>query len=99
MVYPASSIRRPTFSRIIEVMPSGMTCHAALLPHNSMANPSLITSLHKSFGRAGRSVGGPVGGPVGDEALGGPDGGPVGGPDGGVVLGGPVGGPKLGGAD
>ena len=81
----------------MEVTPSGTICHAALLPHNSIANPSLICSLHKSSGREGfNSEGGPLGGPDGGP-LGGPLGGPDGGPDGGP-LGGPDGGP-LGGPD
>ena len=99
--YPDSCIICPTRSRLIEVIPSGTICHAALFPHNSIANPSPISSLHKPSGREGfNSAGGPLGGPDG-----GPDGGPLGGPDGGPEggpLGGPDGGPEggpLGGPD
>ena len=76
----------PTWSKSIELIPSGTICQAARLPHNSITKPSLILSAHigglDGFFDFGGPEGGPEGGPDGG-LLGGPDGGPVGGPDGG----------------
>ena len=99
-VYPAEIIVFPTASKSIESMPSGTICQAALLPHNSITNPSDIESPYigglVGFFDFGGLDGGPDGGPVGG-LLGGPLGGLVGGPDGGL-LGGPLGG-LVGGPD
>ena len=97
-VYPAEAIVFPTASKSIDSIPSGTICQAALLPHNSITNPSDIESLYIGglvgffdfWGPDGGPDGGPVGGPVGGLL-----GGPLGGPDGGL-LGGPLGGPEGG---
>ena len=79
----------PTWSKSIELIPSGTICQAARLPHNSITKPSLILSPHigglDGFFDFGGPEGGPEGGPDGG-LLGGPDGGPDGGPLGGLAV-------------